>query len=114
MGSIRESLVIWRSAGFQTGLWRPEVVKRPPNRSHVVSRFGNRRFARESGMRPNGTTRSESDALPRDFGEAQMLLGQLGQAQRLVSFGQRLMRAGGRFQRGECEFEVGDHLLVAL
>ena len=54
-GRIRESLVLRRSAGFQTGLERAGgLVDLQPE--HTLSRFGNRRSAKDSRMRPSWTS----------------------------------------------------------
>src|ERR1039458_1426549 len=51
-GRIREFLVLLRSAGFQTGLPCPTVARCPLNHPRALSRFGNRRSAKDSRMRP--------------------------------------------------------------
>src|ERR1035441_7563228 len=51
-GLIRESLVLRRSAGFQTGLPCSTVARCPPSHPRALSRFGNRRSAKDSRMRP--------------------------------------------------------------
>src|ERR1019366_5367139 len=50
-GRIRESLVLRRSAGFQTGLPCSTVARCPPSHPRAPSRFGNRRSAKDSRMR---------------------------------------------------------------
>src|ERR1017187_2538002 len=54
-GRIRESLVLRRSDVFQTGLPCSTVARCPPSHPRALSRFGNRRSAKDSRMRP--TTR---------------------------------------------------------
>ena len=51
-GRIRKSLVLRRSAGFQTSLERVGGMVAPLPPKHTLSRFGNRRSAKDSRMRP--------------------------------------------------------------
>jgi hypothetical protein len=52
IGRIRESLVLRRSADFQTGLERMSGLVDTLQLEDTLSRFGNRRSAKDSRMRP--------------------------------------------------------------
>src|ERR1035437_719889 len=52
IGRTSESLVLRRSAGFQTGLGRRGALVNTLQTEDTLSRFGNQRSARHSQMRP--------------------------------------------------------------